>query len=214
LSQKQHRLPAGVLYNAQISHVRHTGVCCLLRRNLATPRLRSPSDSHSFFSKMNEAGFTHDSQLSYRRTKSVDMFPLGFTETANQTITVVNMEAAHLDTESPQAPSGPPEVSGGQKPDRDYPTPLFRSHSIRFLLEPRDDALLPHKSSDRAIPQHVWRLSPEGASYPAGLVSIVIKLRGVNEQANASRSGTTSGSPRQTPQLFASQPSSPARFES
>jgi hypothetical protein len=44
--------------------------------------------------------------------------------------------------------------------------------------------LLPHKSSDRAIPQHVWRLSPEGASYPAGLVSIVIKLRGVNEPFN------------------------------
>ena len=33
-------------------------VCCLLRRNLAPPRLRSPSYSHSFFSKMNEAGFS------------------------------------------------------------------------------------------------------------------------------------------------------------
>jgi hypothetical protein len=35
----------------------HIGVCCLLRRNLAKPRLRSLSNSHSFFSKMNEAGF-------------------------------------------------------------------------------------------------------------------------------------------------------------
>ena len=37
--------------------LKHVGVCCLLRRNLAPPRLLSPSYSHSFFSKMNEAEF-------------------------------------------------------------------------------------------------------------------------------------------------------------
>jgi hypothetical protein len=41
--------------------LKHLGVCCFLRHNLAPPRLRSPSYSHSFFSKMNEAGFIIDS---------------------------------------------------------------------------------------------------------------------------------------------------------
>ena len=54
---KQYRPELESLMTLKFHTLEHIGVCCLLRRNLATPRLRSPSNSHSFFSKMNEAGF-------------------------------------------------------------------------------------------------------------------------------------------------------------
>ncbi len=44
-------LRAKVSHDPKLSHTRHVGVCCLLRRNLAPPRLRSPSYSHPFFQK-------------------------------------------------------------------------------------------------------------------------------------------------------------------
>ena len=40
----------------KISHARHIGVCCLLRRNVGKLRLRSLSYSHSFFHKWMRLG--------------------------------------------------------------------------------------------------------------------------------------------------------------